>query len=76
MSKEIHNELYVIEDYVDVEHASKLSKSLLDVRFWTCDNFMHGNKDDVEEHTSPYYSGWVRMDVACHLYPLKKPMIK
>lgn len=57
MSKEIHNELYDIEDYVDVEHVIKLSKSLLDVRFWTGDNFIRGTRDDVEEHMSPYYSG-------------------
>jgi hypothetical protein len=76
MSKEIHNELYVIEDYVDVEHANKLSKSFVDVRFWIGDNSIHGTKDDVEEHTTQIIVDWVRMDAACHLYPLKKIMIK
>jgi hypothetical protein len=57
MSKEIHNELYVIEDYIDVEHVSKLSKSLLDVKIWMGDNSIHDTKGDVEKHMSPNYSG-------------------
>jgi hypothetical protein len=58
MNKEDHIELFVIEESVIVEGVHKIFKPLWDVEFFTCDNYIYGSRDDIEEHAGLDYGSF------------------
>jgi len=57
MNQEDHIELFVIEDFVITKGVGELSEPLY-VGFSMGDNYILGNRNDIEEHTSSEYSSF------------------
>jgi hypothetical protein len=58
MNKQDHNELFIIETFVDIEGVCEIYEPLWDVGLLMGDNFIYGSICDFEKHTGSNYGSF------------------